>query len=93
MGRNMEKKPWTNLQNLYNNLSKEINSDNFCYHKVGRAITKWGTIEKSPILLSQYWKNYSLVSKMRIKPVFLQVDNLEKWQFIKGNKNYFPFSW
>ena len=23
-----------------------------------RAITKWGAIEKSPILLSQYWKNY-----------------------------------
>ena len=21
-------------------------------------ITKWGAIEKSPILLSQYWKNY-----------------------------------
>ena len=30
-------------------------SDNFCYRKVGRAIllTKWGAIEKSPILLSQ----------------------------------------
>ena len=26
--------------------------------KVGRAITKWGAIEKSQILLSQYWKNY-----------------------------------
>ena len=25
--------------------------------KVGRAKTKWGAIEKSPILLSQYWKN------------------------------------
>ena len=24
--------------------------------KVGRAISKWGVIEKSPILLSQYWK-------------------------------------
>ena len=24
----------------------------------GRAITKWGAIEKSPILLSQYWKNH-----------------------------------
>ena len=31
-------------------------SDNFCYRNVRRAITKWGTIEKSPILLSQYWK-------------------------------------
>ena len=48
---------FSNLQNLYKNLSKEIKSDNFCYRKVGRAITKWGAIEKSPILLSQYWKN------------------------------------
>ena len=27
------------------------------YRKVGRAITKGGAIEKSPILLSQYWIN------------------------------------
>ena len=37
--------------------SKEVKSDNFCYRKVGRAITKWGSIEKSSILLSQYWIN------------------------------------
>ena len=43
---------------LIQNLSKEIKSDNFCYRKVGRAITKWGAIEKSPILLSQYWKKF-----------------------------------
>ena len=43
---------------LIQNCSKEIKSDNFCYRKVGRAITKWGAIEKSPILLSQYWKSY-----------------------------------
>ena len=49
MGSNTEKNPWTNLQNLYKNLSKEIKSNNFCYGKVGRAITKWGAIEKSPI--------------------------------------------
>ena len=58
MGSNTEEKPWTNLQNSYKNLSKEIKSVNFCYCKVGRAITNWGAIEKSPILLSQYWKNY-----------------------------------
>ena len=28
-----------------------------CYRKVGGAITNWGAIEKSPILLSQYWIN------------------------------------
>ena len=54
---NTEKKPWTNLQSSYKNLRKEIKSDNFCYRKVGRAITKWGAQEKSPILLSQYGKN------------------------------------
>ena len=57
MGSNTEKKPSTNLQNSYKNWSKEIKRDNFCYRKVGRAITKWGAIEKTPILLSQYWKN------------------------------------
>ena len=56
MGSNTEKNPWTNLQNSYKSLSKNIKSDNFC--KVERAITKWGAIEKNPILLSQYWKNY-----------------------------------
>ena len=50
MGSNTEKKPWNNLQNSYKNLSKEIKSDNFCYRKVGRAMTKWGAIEKSLIL-------------------------------------------
>ena len=39
-------------------LNKAVKSDNFCYRKVGRAITKLGAIEKSPILLSKYWKNY-----------------------------------
>ena len=52
MGSNTEKKPWTNLQNSYKNWSKDIKSDNFCYRKDGRAITKWGAIEKSRILLS-----------------------------------------
>jgi hypothetical protein len=33
------------------NLSKDIKLNNFCYCKVGRAITEWGAIEKSPILL------------------------------------------
>ena len=39
------------IQNLYKNLSKGIKSKN------ERAITKGGAIEKSPILLSQYWIN------------------------------------
>ena len=44
MGSNIEKKPWTDLQNSYKYWSKEIKSDNFFYRKVGRAITKWGAI-------------------------------------------------
>ena len=27
--------------------SKEVKSDNFCYIKFGRGITKWGALEKS----------------------------------------------
>ena len=50
MGSDTEKKQWTNIQNSYKNWSKEIKSDNFCYRKVGRAITKWGAIEKSTFL-------------------------------------------
>ena len=42
MGSNTEKKPWTNLQKSFKNLSKEIKSDNFYYRKVGRAITNFG---------------------------------------------------
>ena len=41
MGSNTEKKPWTNLQKSYKNLSKEIKSDNFYYRKVERAITNF----------------------------------------------------
>ena len=50
MGSNTVKKPWTNLQNSYKNWSKEIKSDNFCYRKVRRAITKWGAKEKLSFL-------------------------------------------
>ena len=53
--------------NSYKNLSKQIKSDNFCYRKVGRAITKWGAIGKSPILLSQYWKNYHFITVTKKK--------------------------
>ena len=66
MGSNTEKKPWTNLQNLYKKWSKEIKSDNFCYCKVGRAITKGEAIEKSSILLSQYWVNEEINSALKI---------------------------
>ena len=31
------------------NLNKEIKNDNFWYRKVGRAISKWGVIEKITI--------------------------------------------
>ena len=38
-------------------LNIKIKSDNFCYRKVGRAVNKWRAVEKSLILLSQYWNN------------------------------------
>ena len=45
--RNRKKKPLTNLQNQLKKGSKKINTDNCCYRKVGRAISKWRAIEKS----------------------------------------------
>ena len=49
MGSNTEKKPCTNLQNLYKKLIEGIKSDN----KVGRAITKRGSNrEKSNIAIA-----------------------------------------
>ena len=43
-----------NLQNQYKNKAKkEVQSDNFCYHKNERVITTWGATE-SPTLLLQY---------------------------------------
>ena len=43
---------------LIQKLKQLTKSDNLFYRKVGRAITKWGAMKKSPILLSQYWKNF-----------------------------------
>ena len=37
-------------------LMKQIKSDNFFCRKVGRAITKWGIIDISPISILQYGK-------------------------------------
>ena len=60
MGSNTEKKPLTNLQNLYKKCSKEGKSNIFRYCIVGRAITICRARVKSPILLSQYWKREQL---------------------------------
>ena len=51
-----KKNPRKTVQNQYEKWSKEVNSDNFCYCKVERAISKFGAKEKLPILLSQYKK-------------------------------------
>ena len=32
--------------NLIKKISKEVKSDNDCYHKSGKAINKWGAIKK-----------------------------------------------
>ena len=57
LSRNTEKNAINQSTKPLQKWSKEFKSDNFRYPKVGRAITKWGAIEKYPILLSQYWKN------------------------------------
>ena len=42
---------------LIQKLKQRDSERQLCYRKVGRAITKGGAIEKSTILLSQYWIN------------------------------------
>ena len=42
------------MHKIAKNLSKDVKSDNFCYHEVGRAITKWGAIKKRQIM----WKKF-----------------------------------
>ena len=49
MGSNTEK-AMNQSAKLIQKLKQRDQSDNFSYRKVGRAITKWGAIEKSPIL-------------------------------------------
>ena len=39
-------------------------SDNFGYCKVGTVITLQEAVEKSPILLLQYWKNKKMSTKI-----------------------------
>ena len=53
MESNSEKKPWINVQNWYKKSSKEDKSDNFNYRKVGSAITKSLSIEKSNFIVNQ----------------------------------------
>ena len=36
-------------------ISKDIKSNNYYYYKVEKAKTEWGAIEKSAILMLQYW--------------------------------------
>ena len=47
MGSNTEEKSWSNVQNWYKNISKEVKSNNFCYRKLGRVITIWAALDKS----------------------------------------------
>ena len=42
---------------MYNSIQrgrKMIKSDNFCYRKVRRAITKWGAMKKTPTILKKF---------------------------------------
>ena len=51
---------------LIQKLKQRDKERQLCYRKVGRAITKWGAIEKSSILLSQYWINEEFDSALKI---------------------------
>ena len=62
MGSNTEKKPWTNIQNQYENEANWLRATTFAtYSIVWRAITIWGAIKKrshEPI-----YKNEAKLSK------------------------------
>ena len=81
------------MKKTWNKSTKPIQktSDNFCYRKVGRVITRWGAIGKSPTSLENIKKNISL---MRISFIF--IDKIRKTIFfyffvilgyIKSEKN------
>ena len=53
-----------NVQNLLQKLKIENKGVN--YRKVGRAISIWGIIEKSPILLSQNWNHFKFNSALKL---------------------------
>ena len=56
MGSNTEKKPWTNLQNLYKNWSKNIKSDNLMGSNREKSNIAIAILEKLTILKGN--KNY-----------------------------------
>ena len=49
------------ITKLIQKLKQRDQERQLCYRKDGRAITKGEAIEKSPILLSQYWINEGFV--------------------------------
>ena len=51
---------------LIQNLKQRDQERQLYYRKVGRAITKWGAIEKSSILFSQYWNLSNKPLKLRL---------------------------
>ena len=65
MGRNTENKDMNQSKKFKQKLKQR---DNFCYRKVGRAITKWGAIKK--IIISKgYQKLFrSLVVAITFSP-------------------------
>ena len=64
----MQKKAMNQSSKQILKIKKRVKSDNFCYRKVGGAITSWREIDKSPI--SQYWENYCFDRVPRIISYF-----------------------
>ena len=61
MGGNTKQMQSTNVKNKYKKLSKEINSNKFCYLKVGSVITLKEAIEK----FQQYYFNIEKFNNFR----------------------------
>ena len=72
MGSNTEKKAMNQSTKLVQKLKqlKMIKSDNFCYRQVGRGITKWVAIEKSPILGQLFLKGTTQIILPTVHLIF-----------------------
>ena len=64
-------------------MNKREKCDNYCYNKVDRVITIWGAIEKSQILLSQYWRKKGQCDSTKIIVYFWGQEQLR----VKGSSN------
>ena len=75
MGSNTKMILWINQQNWLKKISEGVLSDNLCYSKVGRAITKWEAIQKR-----SYEPIYKTDTKMKKRGPEQQPMLLQSWK-------------